>query len=67
VSLTLRISLLIREFRRLSGTTITSHIGDVISWETLSSGGDRKDLLSRLYSAVFSMAPPKRQLMKRAS
>jgi putative hemolysin len=67
VSLTLRISLLIREFRRLSGSTITSHIGDVISWETLSSGGDRKDLLSRLYSAVFSMAPPRRQFMKRAS
>jgi putative hemolysin len=67
VSLTLRISLLIREFRRLSGSTITSHIGDVISWETLSSGGDRKDLLSRLYSAVFSMAPPRRQFMRRAS
>jgi putative hemolysin len=67
VSLTLRISLLIREFRRLSGSTITSHIGNVISWETLSSGGDRKDLLSRLYSAVFSMAPPRRQFIRRAS
>ncbi|MGO4567898.1 lysophospholipid acyltransferase family protein [Rhizobium sp. 2YAF20] len=67
VSLTLRISLLIREFRRLSGSTITSHIGEVMSWETLSNGVDRKDLLSRLYSAVFSMAPPKRPFMKRAS
>ena len=66
VSLTLRISLLIREFRRLSGSTITSHIGEVMSWETLSNGVDRKDLLSRLYSAVFSMAPPKRPFMKRA-
>src|ERR1700712_1724350 len=66
VSLTLRISLLIREFRRLSGSTITSHIGDVISWEALSNGGDRKDLLSRLYSAVFSMAPPRRQFLRRA-
>ncbi|PZM10770.1 lysophospholipid acyltransferase family protein [Rhizobium tubonense] len=66
VSLTLRISLLIREFRRLSGSTITSHIGDVISWETLSSGADRKDLLLRLYSAVFSMEPPRRQFLKRA-
>jgi hypothetical protein len=62
----LRISLLIREFRRLSGSTITSHIGEVMSWETLSNGVDRKDLLSRLYSAVFSMAPPKRPFMKRA-
>ena len=65
LSMTLRISLLIREFRRLSGTTITSHVGDVISWESLSGGGDRKDLLSRLYSAVFSMAPPRRQLRRR--
>jgi putative hemolysin len=65
VSLTLRISMLIREFRRLSGSTITSHIGDVISFETLSNGADRKDLLSRLYSAVFSMAPQKRPLLLR--
>jgi putative hemolysin len=66
VSLTLRLSLLIREFRRLSGSTITSHVGELISWESLSGGNDRKDLLSRLYSAVFSMAPPKRQFLKRA-
>jgi putative hemolysin len=65
LSMTLRISLLIREFRRLSGSTITSHIGNVISWEALSGGADRKDLLSRLYSAVFSMAPPRRQFRRR--
>ncbi len=67
VSLTLRISMLIREFRRLSGSTITSHIGDLIAYETLSEGADRKDLLSKLYSAVFSMAPAKRVLKRRAS
>ncbi|MET0748246.1 MAG: lysophospholipid acyltransferase family protein [Rhizobium sp.] len=67
VSLTLRISMLIREFRRLSGSTITSHIGSIMSFETLSQGADRKDLLSRLYSAVFSMAPIKRPLLSRAS
>jgi len=67
VSLTLRISMLIREFRRLSGSTITSHIGDIIPFDTLSEGCDRKDLLSRLYSAVFSMAPQKRALLSRAS
>jgi hypothetical protein len=59
--------MLIREFRRLSGSTITSHIGSVISFETLSEGADRKDLLSRLYSAVFSMAPARRPLLSRAS
>ena len=63
--MTLRLSLLIREFRRLSGTTLTAHIGKVISWEELSSGNDRKDLLARLYDAVFSMAPKKK--LKRAS
>jgi putative hemolysin len=60
ISLTLRISLLIREFRRLSGSTITSHIGKVMSWEELSHGGDRKDMLTRLFGAVFSMAPPRK-------
>jgi putative hemolysin len=67
VSMTLRISLLIREFRRLSGSTITAHIGRLMSWEALSEGNDRKDLLSKLYSAVFSMAPPRRALRKKAS
>nr|WP_210323364.1 lysophospholipid acyltransferase family protein [Rhizobium leguminosarum] len=62
VSMTLRLSLLIGEFRRLSGSTITVRVGKVLTWEALSSGGDRKGLLARLYEAVFSMAPPKRSL-----
>nr|WP_210271583.1 lysophospholipid acyltransferase family protein [Rhizobium leguminosarum] len=57
VSMTLRLSLLIGEFRRLSGSTITAHVGEVLTWEALSSGADRKGLLARLYEAVFSMAP----------
>ncbi|EJZ21639.1 lysophospholipid acyltransferase family protein [Rhizobium sp. Pop5] len=64
VSMTLRLSLLIREFRRLSGRTITAHVGKVLTWETLRSGGDRKNLLEHLYEAVFSMAPPKCALQK---
>lgn len=64
VSMTLRLSLLIHEFRRLSGRTITAHVGKVLTLETLSSGGDRKNLLDRLYEAVFSMAPPKRAVRK---
>ncbi|WEX89568.1 lysophospholipid acyltransferase family protein [Sinorhizobium garamanticum] len=66
VSLTLRISLLIREFRRLSGTTIAARIGRVLAWEELCAHGDRKELLARIYDAVFSMAPPRRSLLKRA-
>lgn len=57
LSMTLRVSLLIREFRRLSGSTINSRIGEVIEWSELSQIADRKDMLSRLYNAVFSMAP----------
>ncbi len=59
--MTLRLSLLIHEFRRLSGRTITAHVGEMLSWESLSKGSDRKDLLARLHKAVFSMAPPSKR------
>jgi len=65
VSLTLRLSLLIREFRRLSGTTIAARIGDVLSWEELEAG-DRKTLTARLYDAVFAMAPVRKPFLRRA-
>jgi putative hemolysin len=63
VSLTLRLSLLVREFRRLSGTTIHSSIGAMIAWEDLSQISDRKDMLARLYRSVFELAP-KRKLSR---
>jgi putative hemolysin len=66
LSLTLRVSLLIREFRRLSGSTITSRIGDVISWDELAQVSDRKEMLARLYHAVFSMAPNRKFSRKSA-
>ncbi|MBR0555680.1 lysophospholipid acyltransferase family protein [Ciceribacter sp. L1K23] len=59
LSLTLRLSLLVREFRRLSGSAITARAGRVITWTELSLIADRKDLLSTLYQSVFSMAPVK--------
>ena len=66
LSMTLRVSLLIREFRRLSGSTISSRIGEVICWEELSQITDRKDMLSRLYNSVFSMAPHRKFSRKSA-
>ncbi|MGI0524222.1 lysophospholipid acyltransferase family protein [Rhizobium giardinii] len=66
VSMTLRISLLIREFRRLSGTTISSRIGSLIAWEELSAIADRKDILTRIYQAVFAMAPTRRRFLGKA-
>lgn len=67
ISLTLRVSLLIREFRRLSGSTIQARVGAVIPWEELSTYADRKDLLARLFGAVFSMAPVQRGKFRRAA
>jgi putative hemolysin len=57
-SLTLRLSLLVREFKRLRGKAIPVTIGDVLPWAELAQLTDRKALLQTLYNAVFSLAPP---------
>ncbi|ODS57147.1 MAG: glycerol acyltransferase [Agrobacterium sp. SCN 61-19] len=67
ISLTLRVSLLIRQFRRLSGSTIRARVGVMIPWEELSTHADRKDLLAKLFGAVFSMAPVERRKLRRAA
>lgn len=54
-SLTLRLSLLIREFCRLSGKTISSSIGSVVAWEDIAQLTDRKVMLQYLYDTVFAM------------
>jgi putative hemolysin len=56
-SLTLRTSLLIREFQRLYGKQISAWIGRTISWDELARYDDRKRLLERLHEAVFSLDP----------
>ncbi|MCC2610186.1 lysophospholipid acyltransferase family protein [Neorhizobium sp. Rsf11] len=61
VSMTLRLSLLIREFKQLSGSTIRARVGEVMTWDEMSAIADRKDLLARLYDAVFSMQPSSKQ------
>ncbi|TGP93655.1 MULTISPECIES: GNAT family N-acetyltransferase [unclassified Mesorhizobium] len=63
-SLTLRTSLLIREFARLSGKAIEVRVGDVLSWSELEPLRDRKALLDRLYRGVFDLAPelPRRRI-----
>ncbi len=60
VSMTLRISLLIREFRRLSGTTIVAQAGRVLEADELARVTDRKELLELLYHAVFDLGRPRR-------
>lgn len=59
LSLTLRTSLLIREFARLSGKTIDVCIGCPVSWEELEPLRDRKALIQNLHKTVFDMAPVK--------
>jgi len=61
VSLTIRLSLLIREFRRLSGRTITAHVGALIPASALAQVRDRKQMTAYLFDAVFSMNPGKRR------
>jgi len=68
VSLTLRTSLLIREFVHLSGKSISVRIGKVIAWPELEPLRDRKQLIAHLYRAVFSLAPEqpdRRRAMRR--
>ncbi len=67
LSLTLRLSLLVREFRRLRGKSIGVTVGEILPWTELSCIADRKVLLDMLYNAVFSLAPvekPRRSLSR---
>lgn len=56
-SLTVRLSLLIREFTRLSGRSIRVRIGEALTAADLGRFTDRKALLAYLYDCVFSLAP----------
>lgn len=55
-SLTLRTSLLVREFQRLYGKQIKASIGAVMPWEQLKQYGERRELLDVLHQSVFSMS-----------
>ncbi|MEO3387533.1 lysophospholipid acyltransferase family protein [Mesorhizobium sp. CAU 1741] len=57
-SITLRLSLLIREFARLAGRSIDVTPGAVISWEDLAREDGRHALTRRLHRAVFDLACP---------
>lgn len=57
VSMTLRLSLIIREFRRSVGNRITAHVGDIVPYEDLVHRGDRKALMGELYQRVHALAP----------
>lgn len=56
-SLTLRTSLLIREFQRLYGKQIKAWIGEVMPAHELAPIRDRKQLLRHLHDSVFRLDP----------
>lgn len=59
-ALTLRLSLLVREFASLSGRTLTVTAGAVIPWQALQSMRERRQLLSFLRNAVMALEPASR-------
>lgn len=57
-SLTLRLSLLVSEFRKFAGSTLAVRIGDVVPYEALKSGNDRKAMTEELHQLVHGLADP---------
>ncbi len=55
ISMTMRLSLMIREFRRLAGKSIVARVGAVIPADEMARIRDRKEMTERMYDAVFSM------------
>jgi putative hemolysin len=60
ISLMLRLSLLVSEFRRFLGTTVRLHVGDVVRFEELEHRDDRRALTDELYARVHQLAPENR-------
>ncbi len=57
VSMTLRLSMLIRELRRSVGRRLVAHVGEIVPFEALKHANDRKALISELYELVHELAP----------
>lgn len=56
-ALTLRLSLLLREFTKLRGKTIDMRVGELLPWNALAAIRERKALLEHLHRAVHELAP----------
>ncbi|OKL45207.1 lysophospholipid acyltransferase family protein [Pseudovibrio exalbescens] len=57
-SLTLRLSLLIREFRRIVGSHISIRVGDEIPYEELKAFSNQKEVIDHLQERVLALGPP---------
>ncbi len=56
-SLTLRLALLVSEFRHCVGATIRAHVGEVVPFADLPARNDRNALTAELYARVHRLAP----------
>jgi putative hemolysin len=56
VSMTLRLSMLIREFRRSVGRRLVVRVGDIVPFEALQYRDDRKALIGELYALVHGLS-----------
>jgi putative hemolysin len=56
-SLSLRLALLVSEFRYCVGATIKTHAGDVVPFEAIEARADRSLLTEELYARVHRLAP----------
>ncbi|MEZ5775422.1 MAG: 1-acyl-sn-glycerol-3-phosphate acyltransferase [Hyphomicrobiaceae bacterium] len=56
LSLTLRLSLLVSEFRRFAGSSVTVRIGRLIPFAELGHNGDRKLMTEELHRLVHGLA-----------
>jgi putative hemolysin len=56
-SLSLRLALLVSEFRYCVGATIRTHVGDVVPFAALEARADRNLLTGELYARVHRLAP----------
>lgn len=59
-SMTLRASLLIREFKRFTKSAIHVHVGEPVPYEKLRAFTDRQMLTDELYKIVHDLAPTKK-------
>jgi putative hemolysin len=56
-SVTLRLALLVSEFRRVVGATLKVHVGAVVPFADLACKADRTELTAELYERVHRLAP----------
>ena len=57
LSLTLRLSLLVSEFRHFPDNTMIAHVGEITPFSALENQTDRKALIDELYILVQQLAP----------